>query len=213
MNEKFNLTNLLNIYNQAKNETKNYVFEINIGRGRFLFMSFFSDDDLDSKDKLYIYMRNTNNFRTVKLYGNHSKGDFFIYLNENLKIQFVNELQLTEGDGTFCFSTFMEQLNQQIPDHISPERKATLMRENSELIIQANAIEDSDKIYFGGPKKLSIGTPQDKTLRKLYMFTNNDPKDIDSFIKILKKINYTVAWFRKKPDTDFDIRGWIDSNS
>lgn len=41
---------------------------------------------------------------------------------------------------------------------------------------------------------MSVGKPQDKTLRKLYLYTDADVKDIDELIKLLKKFNRTVAW-------------------
>lgn len=33
-----------------------------------------------------------------------------------------------------------------------------------------------------------------KTLEKLYLFTDSDEKDVDEYIKLLKKLNRTVAW-------------------
>lgn len=36
--------------------------------------------------------------------------------------------------------------------------------------------------------------PQEKTLEKLYLFTDSDEKDVDEYIKLLKKLNRTVAW-------------------
>lgn len=41
------------------------------------------EEDIESKDKLFIYLRNTNVFITVKLYGNHKNGKFKIYLSES----------------------------------------------------------------------------------------------------------------------------------
>lgn len=211
--ERFNLTNLFNIYKQAIDETKNFIFELNIGKGRFLFMNFFSEEDETSKDNLFIFMRNTNTFISEKLYGNHFKGDFFIYLNESLKVKVIKELQLREGDGTFSFRSFMEQVNDKIPQHISPEQKVKLMQGNKEIIIQTGAIDEADKIYFGWVKKLSVGTPRDKTLRKLYMYTENNPIDIELFIKLLKKMNYTAVWLKAKPDKIFNIQDWINRST
>lgn len=212
--ERFNLTNLFNIYKQAENETKNYVFELNIGKGRFLFMNFFAEEDESSKDNLFIYMRNTNIFTTERLYGNHSKGDFFIYLNASLKAKIIKELQLTQSNGTFCFRSFMEQVNDKIPQHISPEEKVKLMRENKDVIIKTGAIDEVDRIYFGWPAKVSEGRkPRDKTLRKLYMFTDHNPQDIDLFIGLLKKVNHTTVWLAEKPEKKYNIQDWINSKS
>lgn len=211
--ERFNLTNLFNIYKQAEDETKNYIFELNIGKGRFLFMSFFAEEDESSKDNLFIFFRNINTFTSETLYGNHLRGDFFIYLNKRLKAKIIKELQLTESNGTFCFKSFMEQVNNKIPQHISPEQKVKLMRDNKDIINNTGVIDEADKIYFAGVKHLSRGTPRDKTLRKLYMYTANNPKDIDLFIKLLKKTNHTTVWYKEKPDKKFNIQGWINSNS
>ncbi len=210
--ERFNLTNLFNIYNQAENETKNYIFELSIGKGRFLFMNFFSEEDESSKDKLFIFMRNTSGFATETLYGNHSKGDFYIYLNSKLKRKIINELQLKEGDGTFNFMSFMEELNNKIPQVILPEQKGRLMRENKDIIIKTGAIDEADRIYFGWPAKVSEGKkPRDKTLRKLYMFTDHNPQDIDLFIRILKKVNHTTVWLAEKPKNEYNVQDWINS--
>ena len=62
-------------------------------------------------------------------------------------------------------------------------------------MIKYFTIEDLLKHYL--QKKfhiLSVGNPRDKTLRKLYLYTDADPKDIDVLITLLKKFNRTVAW-------------------
>ncbi|KRF55011.1 hypothetical protein ASG98_17975 [Bacillus sp. Soil531] len=207
---RYNLNNLFNIYIQAEKETKTIIFESHIGRGRFLFMSFFADDDESTKDKIFLYLRNTNNMVSTKLYGNHSKGDFYIYPSKELQRKLVKELQLNEGSGTFSFSAFMEQFNKSIPKSIPSELKVKLMRENSSAINQTGAIDEVEKIYLLSIKKLNIGTPQDKTLRKLYMYTENNSKDIDLFIKVLKKVNYTTVWGTTKPQKNVNIQDWIN---
>lgn len=45
-----------------------------------------------------------------------------------------------------------------------------------------------------GTKIIPKGKPQDKTLRKLYMFTEESESIITEFISNLKKANMTVAW-------------------
>ncbi|MCC2326653.1 MULTISPECIES: hypothetical protein [Bacillus cereus group] len=207
---RYNLKNLFNIYKQAEKETKTIIFESHIGRGRFLFMSFFADDDESTKDTIFLYLRNTNNLVSTKLYGNHSKGDFYIYPNKSLQEKLVKELQLKEGSGTFSFSAFMEQFNESIPENIPSELKAKLMRENLGVINQTGAIDEAEKIHLLSVKKLNIGTPQDKTLRKLYMYTENNSEDIELFIKILKKINYTTVWGKMKPQKNVNIQEWIN---
>lgn len=39
--------------------------------------------------------------------------------------------------------------------------------------------------------------PQDKTLRKLYVYTDGNVEDIAELIQLLKKFNMTVAWTTK----------------
>lgn len=209
---KYNLKNLFNIYKQAEEETKTIIFESHIGKGRFLFMSFFAHDD-SAKDDFFIYLRNIDTLVKIKLYGNHSKGDFYFFVNTSLRRKLVEELQLRKGSGTFNFTAFMEQLNESIPQEITPEIKVKLMRENKDIVIQTGAIDEAKKIYFASIKKLSVGTPKDKTLRKLYMYTEHNPKDIELLIKLLKKMNYTTVWFADRPNKDVNIQDWINRSS
>jgi hypothetical protein len=57
MEPTFNLIGLKKIYNESlrKNE-QTLVFEIKHGKGLFNFLMFFSDDDIESKDKLYLLL-------------------------------------------------------------------------------------------------------------------------------------------------------------
>lgn len=178
IDERFNLTRLFNVYKQAEEETKTIIFESHIGRGRFLFMSFFAEDDESTKDKIFLFLRNKNELVNITTYGNHSKGDFYIYLNKSLKNKIIDELQLNEGSGSFSFKGFMEQLNESIPENISPDLKVRLMRENKDIINKTGVIGEAEKIHFLTIKKVSNGTTQD--LRKLYMYTENNPSDIPS---------------------------------
>ena len=55
---QFNFTQLKNVYMEALSSyDKSVAFDIRIGRGRFLFLMFLSEDD--EKDSLFLYMRNT----------------------------------------------------------------------------------------------------------------------------------------------------------
>ncbi|WP_408011127.1 hypothetical protein ACJROX_12800 [Pseudalkalibacillus sp. A8] len=213
MDERYNLTNLLYVYNQAEEETNTIIFESQIGRGRFLFMSFFAEDDESTKDRIFIYLRNTKRMVNVKMYGNHSKGNFYIYLSQFLKDRIVEELQLNKGSGTFSFRRFMEQFNESIPEYLPSKLKVELIKENMSIVNKTGAIDEADKVYLLSVKKLSIGKPQDKTLRKLYMYTKNNPSDIELFIKILKKVNYTTVWGKTQPNNDVNIQEWINKLS
>lgn len=191
---KFNFDRLHRLYiTTLESYDKAMAFDIQIGRGQFLFMMYLSDEDKDSKDNLFIYMRNTTLLQKIKMYGNHEKGTFEVYINDTLKNNFINELQLIAGNGDFDFNDFLIQLNQNIPLEVSHEASVQTMRRNRNLLPH-DIVDDNDKTVLIGDKHLSVGTPQDKTLRKLYLYTNANPGHIDELIKLLKKFNRTVAW-------------------
>lgn len=195
MTIQFNLNRLQNLYISALHSfDKSMAFDINIGRGRFLFMMFLSEEDKESKDMLFVYMRNTRTLRKIKMYGNHVNGDFKVYINEEIKNSFVQELQLNPNGGNFDFIHFLNQLNENIPLEIPQDLKVRNLRNNSALIRQLNVIDESEKTVLIGDKRLSVGTPNDKTLRKLYLYTNASSEDVTCLIKLLKKLNRTVAW-------------------
>lgn len=199
--EKFNLTGLKNIYLEALNQDDGtLIFEIAIGRGRFLFMMFFSEHDEDSRDYLFIFMRNSRKLVKIKLYGSHKKGDFYIYADDLLKEKLVNELLLTNTGNPFSFANFLIQLNNKIPAILSLTTKIQKLRDNwNELQAQGLTamIDENEKTVLIGEKKLPEGQkPQEKTLRKLYIYTKGDPEDISALINLLKKVNMTVRWAR-----------------
>ena len=65
---------------------------------------------------------------------------------------------------------------------------------NNRNIIRAVGIDEIEKTVLISTKVLSKGKPQDRTLRKLYMYTEESETVITEFIKNLKKANMTVAW-------------------
>lgn len=201
--ERFNLTGLRNIYMDALSQDDGtLIFEVNIGKGRFLFMMFFSDDDGDSKDWLFIFMRNTKQLVKSKLYGNHKKGDFFIYIDYSLRTKLENELLLSPGGTPFLFENFLVQLNNQIPDKINLEEKIQKFRDNWNVLQEhglTNILDESEKTILIGEKRLPTGQkPREKTLRKLYLHTNGNPTDVATLILLLKKANMTVCWTNPK---------------
>lgn len=83
---EFNFNRLQNLYIATLHSfDKAMAFDIEIGRGRFLFMMYLSDEDKESKDMLFVYMRNTRILRKIKMYGNHKKGDFKVLSMRKLK--------------------------------------------------------------------------------------------------------------------------------
>lgn len=215
MTIKFNFDRLKNIYvSTLKSYDKAVAFDVQVGRGNFLFMMYLSDEDEEAKDMLFIYMRNTNVLRKLKMYGNHTKGTFDVYIDKEMQNALIKELCLSHADNTFDFNRFLNQLNGSIPLEITPETKINNLRNNRDIIGALGVIDEAEKTVLIGQRRLSVGHPQDKTLRKLYLYTNADPKDIDELIKLLKKFNRTVAWTSEANREDVvDIHKLISSLS
>lgn len=103
------------------------------------------------------------------------------------------ELQLQKGNATFDFERFLNEINNAIPQEMSMAQKVKTLRDNRN-IIKTVGIDEIEKTVLIGTKALSKGKPQDRTLRKLYMYTEESEAVITEFIKNLKKTNMTVAW-------------------
>lgn len=192
MTIEFNFSRLKNVYFDALHSCdKSVAFDVTIGKGQFLFLMFLAEDD--EKDTLFLYMRNTLIMRKLKMYGSHKNGDFKVFISDEIQERMIAELQLEEGNGNFKFHTFLSQLNENIPVKIKMHQKVNALRNNRDIIKKV-AIDDIDKTVLIGTKILSRGKPQDKTLRKLYMFTEESESIITEFISNLKKANMTVAW-------------------
>ena len=85
---KFNFNKLKDIYNSTlRSNDKAIAFDIQINKGKFLFMMYLSDEDKESMDMLFIYMRNTKALLKLKMYGSHRKGKFEVYLNCQIKLE------------------------------------------------------------------------------------------------------------------------------
>lgn len=194
----YNLSSLKNIYNQVLVEHEpTLVFEIRQGRGIFTFLMFFSEEDIESKDKLFVFLRNTNVFVDLKMYGNHIKGDFKIYLSDNIQEKFIKELELENNIGNFDFKMFLDRLSSLIPQQLTLQDKINKLREvwtdvKSNL---QDTIDQADKTILIGIKHLPEDKkPQYKTLRKLYIYTNSESTTIRQLIKILIDKNMTLCW-------------------
>lgn len=213
MTIEFDFNKLKNVYSETlQSVDKALAFDLNIGRGRFLFMMFLSEDDKESKDMLFIFMRNTRIMKKIKLYGNHMKGEFKVYINDEIQNYFIQELQLEHTGGNFDFMNFLCQINEAIPQKINIADKVRALRDNSDIIKTLNVIDEADKTVLIGCKKLSVGTPQDKTLIKLYMYTDSNIEDITEFIRVLKEMNMTVAWTTEESRyKEADIRMMIEN--
>lgn len=193
---KFNFSQLKNVYTEAfSSQDKSLAFDVSIGSGRFLFMMFLSSEDKDAKDNLFIYMRNTRVLSKLKTYGSHKKGVFTVYLNDKKKDDFINELQLHRGNNNpFNFERFLGELNNHIPLTLPMKVKVNTLRKNQNTIKKLDVLDEADKSVLIGLKHLTVGKPQDKTLRKLYLYTDNSSDEINSLIRLLKSTNHTVRW-------------------
>lgn len=218
MNKKLNLSNLLGIYTESidRNEPT-LAFELANGRGRFLFLMFFDNEDKSTKDNLFIYMKNTQRMVCLKMYGNHNKGQFWIYKNNQLIQWFKEELLLNNNDSEnpFNFDSFFENLNLSIPTQLSLESKINTLRNDWSQIkdeIPSDIIDENLKIYLIGTIRLPKNKkPKEKTLRKLYLHTEAKPSDIKTLIDSLKKFNMTLAWSADKEKNVKDISLIINS--
>lgn len=189
---EYNFIRLKNIYEEAlRSYDKSVAFDVNIGRGRFLILMFLSE--ADERDSLFVYMRNTMVMRKLKMYGSHRNGDFKVYISNEVQMRMRAELQLQEGNATFDFERFLNEVNNAIPQEITMSQKVKTLRDNRN-IIRTVGIDEIEKTVLIGTKVLSKGKPQDRTLRKLYMYTEESETVITELIKNLKKANMTVAW-------------------
>ncbi|MBR1437086.1 MAG: hypothetical protein IJ587_00985 [Synergistaceae bacterium] len=191
----FNLKGLAGIYVEAEQRDGKYtVFEIVIGKGHFLCMMFLSEDDGGNKDTLFVYLRHLRELLQIKTYGNHHRGDFMIYLNDYEKRKLTDELQLKPGGGDFAFDKFLHEFNQKIPQSIHRDTVVKKLRENKNYI-PPGVIDEADKTVLVSLRRLLPHQhPQDKTLRKLYIFTDGDTNTITRLIGRLKATNCTVCW-------------------
>lgn len=194
MATKFNFTKLLGVYKEGlDSDDKMTAFEININNGRFVFMMFLSEEDSARRDELYIQLRRVNKIIKLKTYGNHLEGDFEVWIKEKEKKDIISELELQSTDSTFDFKSFIEQLNHRIPNSIPKKVKIATIRANKGVISELG-IDENNKTILIGTRHLTIGTPQDKTLRKLYVHTDSELEVVEEFIERLKETNSTVAW-------------------
>lgn len=193
---EFDFSNLKPLYDQAMNSPDgSLAFNINNGHGKFLFMMFLSDEDEESKDLLYIYMRNTRKIIKLKLYGSHYLGNFKAYISKSKVDDFVKELQLTTHDSSFNFMNFLNELHSSFPDELNFSSKMQTIRDNRDIISSLNAFDEAKKTILVGLVHLDSNKhPRDKTLRKLYAYTCASAEDIESLILLLKQSNITLRW-------------------
>lgn len=196
--EPLSLSGLASIYLDALRYREHTIaFEVAIGKGRFVFLIFFSEDDKDVSDSLFLLLRNTSYLLQRKMYGRHTAGGTKIYLEPEHERAIRAELQLTAGGPAFELRAFFEQLNSLIPQKLPLRDTVETLRENWSVVKGAvpNAVEDALKTELSGTMQLELPRqPQEITLRKLYLHTEGRPRDIEQFIARLKSRNKTLVW-------------------
>ena len=226
MADPFNLNGLHPLFCEAleRNETT-LTFEVSNGRGRFLFLMFFDYDDFESQDQLFIYLRNTKTWMKVKLYGNHKRGKFLIYVNLSQEIKIKEELGINSNKtknpfNPFNLYEFLKNLNSSFPKTLPLKVAIENFRANLDLIqknsdLSKKLIDEANKTVLLCEVRLpKTKTPRMKTLRKLYFYTKADPNDIDNLISRLKKANITVAWTTPDSNTSSkDVQELINNTN
>ncbi|MBN6081320.1 hypothetical protein HYE55_04415 [Aggregatibacter actinomycetemcomitans] len=132
---------------------------------------FFAENDITSKDLLYLSLQNTNHLEQIKLYGSYRNGDFEISFNPRLETAIRAELGIEGGGGwPFNLDNFFEELNRNIPQHLPAQAQiATLRRYYPNIRTRIpKVVNDEDKIYRMGFMRPKNGAPREQTLRKLY---------------------------------------------
>lgn len=192
------LNGLFGIWSEAQTRNEPTItFEIAINQGRFLFMMFFDPDDAKTKDQLLVFLQNTQYMLRLKLYGSHKQGNFQIYLSQADIEAIKRELKLAGHGALFEITQFIDTLNFRIPDSLPLARKIEVLRAN----LAAIASHLNDILDFAARTELigeirlpSNKRPQEKTLRKLYLYSTDSPDAVAQYIGSLKKRNCTLAW-------------------
>jgi len=158
---------------------------------------FLPEDTKTSGANLFVYLRHKNSLLKLKLYGSRRNGDFKVFFNEIQQKLMTEELQLVVGQGNFNFEKFLYELNNIIPQELPDQENIDTLRNvwrnvKDEL---KDTVDEADRTILIGVTKLpDYKKPQDKTLRKLYVFTDSTAGDINDFIKVLTENNYTLKW-------------------
>lgn len=202
MPANFNLSGLHNAYNQAvKRGDFTFAFEVSIPPGRFIFFMFFSENDKESKDLLYLYLQNTNRLEEIKLYGSHRNGVFGIYFNDRLEKAIKAELGI-EGGGHRPFNLyhFFEELNREIPQELPAQTHLATLRQYYPQIKTRipSIVNEEAKIYWMGFMRPPKGTPREQTLRKLYIYTSCEHHQITRLLEAIAPYGLTLKWTDKQ---------------
>lgn len=197
-NASYSLGGLANVFRDAlKFQEPTLAFEVTVGRGAFVFLMFFSQEDIESRDRLFLLLRNTKVLLDFKLYGHHESGGTKVYIDSYRESAIRAELQLRSGSEPFELGRFFEQLNAGIPSSLPLRDILSKFREVWPDVKKdlAHVLDDARKSVLIGIRRLpSTHKPREKTLRKLLMYTDGAPGAIEQFIRALKLANVTLIW-------------------
>jgi hypothetical protein len=220
VSDAFNLTGLIPLFTEARDrEEKTLAFEVANGKGKFLFLMFFDDEDTETYDQLFVYLRNTKYMLNLKLYGNHSNRNYYkfdVYIKPWQENKIKEELGITGSFSILPFELqkFLNDLNSSFPTSLSLKEKIVNLRKIWKEIrpkLPDNLVSDEDRTVLICEKRVSRGKPREKTLRKLYIHTEGNPDDIARLIRYLKAANMTVAWTTEdRGMRSADIRDFIN---
>lgn len=203
MNTHFVFTGMRAIFHQARRrDDPTIAFELTEGAGCFVFLFFFSPEDVGNAT-LFIYLPRVNKVLSLKIYGRLSDGQFGVYFRPDHIDDIKRELDLGGGNGKFDILDFLGRLNARIPQDLPLADKLKSLRQvwprvGFEL---KEYIHESEKTVLIGIKHLPQSEkPRDKTLRKLYLFTNSDADAVEDFIQRLRQKNVTLVWTREPKD-------------
>ncbi|WDG52367.1 hypothetical protein [Pseudomonas chlororaphis] len=216
----FDFSGINSIYVAARqNDRQTVVFEVRNGRGIFVFMMFFSEDD-ESKDQLFLYLARTSRMIERKMYGRHElrepqRNRFQVYLTDQHQQYIREELGLEGSGSTFDFEAFLRTLNAGIPLQLNLADLQANCQAHQDAFRQPElrrVVDDAHKIYLIGPKQLPPEKkPKEKTLRKLYLHVDAEATVLEQFIAALKRQNKTLAWTDKAKLANGNIRQMLNS--
>lgn len=197
--QKFGLSGLAGLLSQAvRSNSSTLVFELGQGRGRFVFMMFIAEDDTDSRDKLFIYLRSTKVLLDVRLYGSYMRGGTHAYLKPFQADAMIAELQIDDSEGVpFSFERFLESLNALIPANLPLQVTVDAFRKvwPEARHHLTNFVDEALKTTLIGVPRVAAGKkPRERTLRKLYLHTNESTAAVTAFIETLRARGRTTAW-------------------
>src|SRR5690606_29174295 len=150
------------------------------GKGLFLFMMFFDYEDDSTKDVIYIFMKNIQRMLKLKLYGNHLKGQFDIYIDEWMKELFRRELlhEDSQSSQKRSVENFFRALHLSITSKLTLSDKVNVRRRSWSEVSSHLPADGRDE----GAKKILIGDVQlanntkhtGKTRQRLYLYADGN---------------------------------------